>query len=424
MKNVAIVALLVLSLVLVGCSTPKGEITIINDGNTITYRETRNGKPSPHSIKVEKDSTIVSLDYGKPEPPTLPQLCEYSQAIFDQTIKPKLESGETLSNEELVILACCMNVRISMIKALNGTVLASMDLPLAASLTFGIVAHPNLPSMLEVPKKRYAKIESNRLDAEKAFNEKLKGLSNDFINDRPPAIETWGQSFSGDDSFTLGLDERRRLLEHMLKNEGEPFKTDYLRRGSWLWLWLIPATNSSNNELPDFQETYRQRIRNTKWKTGNFGYDTNILALTEMYSDITNGIHIAGISTEKNQQYDRLRDLENQFSKFIQDSISSQYLVEDYPFAVMLLESMKMMGWYYKREWVNHTRSRVQRKYKTVAKNLCLFSKAMNIQKLHNQTLIALYENEYVKFLGKSLNKTSEELYLEGLIPFLPKGAK
>ena len=143
-----------------------------------------------------------------------------------------------------------------------------------------------------------------------------------------------------------------------------------------------------------------------------------------MYSDITNGIHIAGISTEKNQQYDRLRDLENQFSKFIQDSISSQYLVEDYPFAVMLLESMKMMGWYYKREWVNHTRSRVQRKYKTVAKNLCLFSKAMNIQKLHNQTLIALYENEYVKFLGKSLNKTSEELYLEGLIPFLPKGAK
>lgn len=437
MKTMAIMALFIVLTLLCGCSTPKGVISTTESNGAITYNETKDGKTSPYSLSVKKDSTVVSLDFAKPEPPTLPQLCTYAQEIFDQEIKPKLDAGQTLSNEELAILACCMNIRIYMMQALNRAILASMELPLDASPTYGIVAHPKLPPMRDVAKKRNANMESNRLNAEKAFDEKMKELATQFTGE--PSIEFWGKSFSGDESFTLGLDERKELLYCLLASN-QKLRPDYLRRGTWkrLYDWTgltlfglvgeipgaIIAYNASGKELPAFKEKYSQRIRNTKWKIGDSGYDTDLLALGKMYSDISNGVHIAHISTDNNQQFDRLCDLEKQFSKIIHDSARSQCLAEDYPFAVMLLECMKMMGYYYKREYHGHTPDKVQDKYEKVAKKLYVFTKSMRISNLHNKTLIALYENEYVKFLEKSLNKPPEELHRDELIPFLPERVK
>lgn len=437
MKPISYMMIFVVLALLCGCSTQKGIISTSVSGGTITYNETKNGKTSSYSLSVEEDSTIVSLDFAKPEPPTLPQLCTYAQEVFDQIIKPKLDAGQTLSNEELAILACCMNIRIYMMRALNGTILSSMDLPLDASPTYSIVAHPKLPPMRDVAENRNANMESNRLNAEKAFDNEMQELAAKFTGES--SIEYWGKSFSGNESFTLGLDERKELL-YCLLAPNQKLKPDYLRRGVWKRLydwtgWLafglvgeipgaIIANMASGKELPAFEEKYRQRIRNTKWKIGDLGYDAALLALRKMYSDISNSVHIARISIDNNQQFDRLCDLEKQFSKVIHDSTRSQCLAEDYPFAVMLLECMKMMDYYYKREYHGHTPDKVQDKYGKVAEELCGFVKSMRISKLHNKTLIALYENKYVKFLEKSLKKTSEELYREGLIPFLPERAK
>ena len=432
MKMTAIIALFIVLTLLCGCSTPKGVISTSESNGAITYKETKDGKTSPYSLSVEEGSTIVSLDFPKPEPPTLPQLCTYAQEIFNQEIKPKLDAGQTLSNEELAVLACCMNVRIYMMKALNGAILASMELPLGASPTYGVVAHPRLTRMLDETKKN-REMESNRLHAERAFDEKLNELANDFINGRSPNIETWGRSFFGDESFNLGLDERRKLLYCLLSNEQKSLPSNDFHRNPWKILcdWtglvggipgVIIAYNATKKELPNFADKYRQRTNHTKWKTGDLGYDTYLLALNQMYSDVSNGIFRASEFTEnsRNQQYDRLRDLEKQFSEVVSSINRSRCLVEDYPFAVMLFECMKMMGWYYKREYLGHTPDSVQQKYEDVAKQLCRFAKSMNITMMHNKALIGVYEDTYVAFLRNSLNKTSEELYRDELIPFLP----
>lgn len=437
MKNVAIDTLLVLPLILVGCSTPKGEITTIANGNTITYRETRNEEPSPYSIKIEKVSTIVSLDYGKPEPPTLPQLCEYSRLIFNQKIKPKLESGEALSNEELVILACCMNVRISMIKALNGTILSAMDLPVESASTYGLVPHPKLLQNPDVAKKRYADLEAKRYKAEQEFANSLNTLapsSSDMQH-----IQNWGETFTGDETFTLGIDERKELLSYILgRNEGA-MSVDYLERSEWKrWLdWCAwygvgeivngyRARNAVKQDLPNFQDKYRRRISNTEWKIGVQGYDNCLAILSDMYSSISNGTHVAVADTGADKrQFDRLKDLENQFYNVLHDGQrNAKCLTEDYPFALTMVEGMKMMRFYYQREFHGHTPDVVQERYRRIARHLCKFTKSIMMTEIHNKGLRDLYEKQYVAFLMKSLNKSSDELYRDYLIPFPVNSAK
>ena len=145
-----------------------------------------------------------------------------------------------------------------------------------------------------------------------------------------------------------------------------------------------------------------------------------------MYLAISNGISIVrGQTIGQDQQLDRLCDLEKQFYNVLHDmQRNAQCLTEDFPFALTMLEGMRMMNWYYQKECPGVTPSLVQEKYTRIAKNLCEFTKSIHMTQIHNEGLQQLYAKRYVQFLEVRLECSELQLYNSGLIPFKVDSAK
>ena len=121
----------------------------------------------------------------------------------------------------------------------------------------------------------------------------------------------------------------------------------------------------------------------------------------------------------KGIQNDRLEDVVRQFADRANSLKKSDLLVFDYPFALTLLECMRMMDYYDRNEWCNVTLNEVkERRYKPLARSLVAYTNSLRMEKINHAGLKRLYEKVYVPFLGNAFDMTSKELYRGDLIPF------
>ncbi len=204
---------------LAGCATIKQE----SDGQWKTYSQ-RDGA-QPCSISVNNASGEVRWEN---EPPTLSQFAHYADKIYEEEIEPKLNNGESLSEAELAVLACCLNVRMCKMNAANTIVLQSMQLAPEQSLTYGMVAHPKVDDAKDFgPGQKREDLEKRRDASENAFKEMLKSLVvKDVKSDSKfhESVMKWGETFSGDKFAPDSVGRRlelslleKRILVYMVK---------------------------------------------------------------------------------------------------------------------------------------------------------------------------------------------------------------
>ena len=417
MKRVLLVIVLTTSLA--GCRTmPK--ISEQKDGGWTRYKQVEgNGSTSEYSITVNDDTGEIKFEH---EPPTLSQLTRYTDEIFKQRLVPKLKSGDALSDADLSVLTCCLNVRISKMTAMNRILLESMQLPTETALVYDLVSHTRSAASHDGNRERSDRIDSS----ENSFNEMLNTLVEEELKMDSvfkDSVSKWGATFSGDDSFSLNLDDRRKLLAAILSERD--YESKYLQKGFWKSFWEgcwfnVPAILfeiRDKKPLPNYNEKYLKRMGHVKWRDE---FMEGMHKAKEMYVHVDDAV-VKGMKEEiQNQQQDRLNDIKQSFgdcANSIRDK--SALLVYDYPFAISLLECMRMMDYYFQNEWFGITVDEVKEKrYRPVALSLVDCAKSLCMQRISHPGLKRLYEKVYVRFLMNTYDKTAEELYSEGLIPF------
>lgn len=397
-------------LMLAGCATIKQE----SDGQWTTY--SRRGGAQPCSISVNNESGEVRWEN---EPPTLSQFAHYADGIYEEVIAPKLNKGESLSEAELAVLACCLNVRMCKMNAANTIVLQSMQLAPEQSLTYGMVAHPKVDDAKDFgPGQKREDLEKQRDASENAFKEMLESLvDKDVKSDSKfhESVMKWGETFSGDESVNIDKAGREKILRQILSDED--WNYPYLKKGFW-YTWLSfyfwnPRTHKK--PLPAYENQYRQRGAYNEWREQ---YQEDRDAIVRMYDGLCK---VAKDNLRKNKdiQNARLAYLSEQYSDRAKAVKKSELLVFDYPFAVTLLECMRMMDYYDRNEWVNVTMNEVkEHRYKPLARSLVAYASTLQMKKISHPGLKRLYEKVYVPFLGNAFDMTSRELYSGGYIPF------
>ena len=408
-----VLPIVVLAVSIVGCRTaPK--ISEQKDSGWTRYEQVEeNGSTSEYSIAVNDDTGEIKFEH---EPPTLSQLTRYTDEIFKQRLVPKLKSGDALSDADLSVLACCLNVRISKMTAMNRILLESMQLPTETSLVYDLVSHTQAAAFHDGNRERSDRLASS----ENSFNEKLKTLVEEELKMDSvfkDSVSKWGATFSGDDSFSLNLDDRRKLLSAILLERD--CESKYLQKGFWRTVgsFFFWNKNTHKKPLPNYKVKYLQRMGHIKWRDDFIDEKSKV---EDMYAHVGDAAVRVVKEEIRKQQQDRLNDIKKSFetpAHSIRDK--SRLLIYDYPFAISLIECMSMMDYYHRNEWCNVTLDDVKEKrYRPVALSLVEYAKSLGMQTISHPGLKRLYEKVYVQFLMNTYGKTAEELYSEGLIPF------
>ena len=408
--------LLICGLMLAGCQTTYKIEQEKSDHLTKYSCVNSNGVTEPFLIKVNDKTGEVGWEN---EPPTLSQMASYSDEIFEQVILPKWDKGLALDEAEMAVLACCLNVRISMVNVMNGTILRSMQLSPEKSLTYGMVAHPKVDQVADLGTAEERKVaEDKRRSSEKAFIRMLEDLvKKDIQSDSTfnASVKDWGKTFSGDGSFNLNKSEREKILRQILANA--EFDDDYLSKGFWRTVMSFFFWDASTHErpLPGYANQYALRKAHIAWRE-HYGEDRDVIM--NMYDSLCRATEEAS-NESKDIQKDRLSNLKDAFSERVKAIERADLLVFDYPFALTLLECMRMMDYYDRNEWCNVTLDEVkENKYKPLARSLVECTSTLRMNQIRSVGLSRIYEKVYVPFLGKSFGMTSKELYCAGLIPF------
>lgn len=401
------IGLLISVLMLVGCTTTIKQET---DGEWTKYSP--KGDEKACSISVNNKSGEVRWEN---EPPTLSQFAHYSDGIYEEVIVPKLNKGEALNEAELAVLACCLNVRMCKMNAVNTMVLQSMQLAPEKSVTYGMVAHPKIDGAKE--QKREA-LEKQRDASEMAFKKMLDELvAKDLKGDSKfgDSVMKWGETFSGNELVNFDKSGREKILRQILSDEEWDYR--YLQKGFWytllsyyFWNW-----NTHKQLLPSYENQYAQRGAYIDWREQ---YKEDRDAIVRMYDGLCN-VAKENLRKNKDIQNARLLYLSEQYSDRAKAVKKAELLVFDYPFAVTLLECMRMMDYYDRNEWCNVTLDEVKdKRYKPLARSLVKYTSTLQMEKISHAGLKRLYEKVYVPFLGNAFDMTSKELYSSGYIPF------
>ena len=408
--------LMICGLMLAGCHTQYKIVQEKSDQLTKYTCVNSKGETEPFLIKVNDKTGEVGWEN---EPPTLSQMASYSDEIFEQVILPKLDKGLALDEAEMAVLACCLNVRISKVNAMNGAILQSMQLSPEKALTYGMVAHPKIDQLADLGTAEERKVaEDKRRSSEKDFIRMLENLvKKDFQSDSTfnASVKDWGKTFSGDGSFNLNKSEREKILRQILVNA--EFDDDYLSKGFWRTVvsFFFWDAHTHEQPLPGYANQYALRKAHISWRE-HYRVDRDVVM--NMYDSLCRATKdVPGES--KDIQKDRLSNLKDAFSERVKAIERADLLVFDYPFALTLLECMRMMDYYDRNEWCNVTMNVVkENKYKPLARSLVKCTSTLRMNQIRSAGLSRVYKKVYVPFLGKSFDMTSKELYSAGLIPF------
>lgn len=406
-----IIELLIVVLTFGGCTTAIKQET---DGEWTMYSQKSGEKAC--SISVNNESGEVRWEN---EPPTLSQLAHYSDGIYEEIIVPKLNRGEALNEAELAIIACCLNVRMCKMNAANTMVLQSLQLAPEKSLTYGMVAHPKIEVAKDFgPSRKREELESQRDASERAFKEMLNELVDQELKGDSKFRESvmkWGETFSGNESVNFDKGGREKILRQILSEDDLNYR--YLQKGFWYTLrsFFHWDGNTHKQPLPSYENQYAQRGAYIEWREQ---YQEDRDAILRMHDGLCN-VAKENLRKNKDIQNARLLYLSEQYSDRAKAVKKADLLVFDYPFAVTLLECMRMMDYYDRNEWCNVTLNEVKdKRYKPLARSFVKYTSTLQMEKIGHAGLKRLYEKVYVPFLGNAFDMTSKELYCSGYIPF------
>lgn len=405
------IELSIVVLTLAGCTTAIKQET---DGEWTKYSQ--KGGENACSICVNNESGEVRWET---EPPTLSQLAHYSDGIYEEIIVPKLNRGEALNEAELAILACCLNVRMCKMNAANTMVLRSLQLAPEKSLTYGMVAHPQIDIAKDFgPSQKREELEGRRDASERAFKAMLDELVDQELKGDSrfgDSVMKWGETFSGNESVNFDKGGREKILRQILSDDDWNYR--YLQKGFWytllsyyFWNW-----NTHKQPLPSYENQYARRGAYIDWREQ---YQEDRDAIVRMYNGLCN-LAKENLRKNKDIQNARLLYLSEQYADRAKAVKKADLLVFDYPFAVTLLECMRMMDYYDSNEWCNVTLDEVKdKRYKPLARSLVKYTSTLQMEKISHAGLKRLYEKVYVPFLANAFDMTSKELYSSGYIPF------
>jgi len=301
----------------------------------------------------------------------------------------------------------------------NAMVLQSMQLAPESSLTYGMVAHPKIDPQNDFgPAKEREDAENCRDASEKAFKGMLDSLvDKDIKSDSRfrASVMKWGETFSGNESVTLDRSDREKILRQILSDEEWDYR--YLQKGFWWTILSVFFWDPSTHKkpLPMYENQFAQRGAYIDWREQ---YKEDRDAIVRIYDRLCK-VAADNIKKNKDIQNARLLNLSEQYSDRAKAVKKSDFLVYDYPFAVTLLECMRMMDYYDRNEWADVTLNSVkEERYKPLARSLVKYTSTLQMEKISHAGLKRLYEKVYVPFLGNAFSMTSKELYSGGYIPF------
>lgn len=422
-----------------GCNTPRLSVQVDSTKTTCTVSIPADQKGEQCSVSVENASGIIAVG-GAPnqrhERPTLTQMSVWADLVFDKYIQPKLESREDLSDVELTLLACCLNIRIARMKAMMTQVVNAIDID-PSSITYGMIAHPKVAAADDfVAGDKWEALERARDASEKEFKEFIDAIIDAELRSETASgmqIKKWGESFSGNENnkLTCSLNrvDRNRVLRHVLRDE--PFNVDELI-DPYMWLkrlanrtgfalsWFQPRTMADVEDVfARHYESLDSRKRNSEgWRKA---YVDSIARLRRMY-EISSSTRRTDV---KSRQADRLEDLVRQNASAItRTTVDAETLVAEYQVGVTMIESVRLMQYFHQRSYNKWDFEWLLNEYQKIGRAFTDYVKSQNVNGFQNETLRHCYRKYIAEFLVDRLGKTQERLWSEGVIPFKPERRK
>lgn len=410
-------------LAFLGCaSQPTGHFVEQQTKQASYYRwDSPKGRELFHLEIDHETGAYVLIPVGE-ELPTMKQLSEFFDEGFKR-LASKLEKGEVLTNQELTLLSCCLNVAICRMEIMNDFVFSAFDLPDTSE------THKFTTLRKSIRNPDLTRREAMR-DSDTGFVSLLRKIADDFYrgdNKFGKGVTSFGRTFnSGEDArVNLIKEERSAVFSSLVKNEY--FDSPYLDH-SWFrnfgTIFLFSHYNASNRPLPDYKKAYDNRWNNVQWikeyRDASMKFDVMRVSIQT---------NLLKTSSVKDADEMRRRDVLADISKALQNErigvADASLVAQEFPFALGMMECMKMMDEYYRYEKLWNTPDESQRKYKQVAKTLVRLADCLGLDHIENKPLRELYEANYVRFLEKVLTKstgghvTADELYADKLIPFM-----
>ena len=424
-----------------GCSTPKLSVYVDDAKTTCNVSIPAEQGKEQCAVSVENSSGIIAVSCApdqRHEHPTLRQMSTWADLVFDEYLRPKLEDNEDLSDAELTILACCLNIRIARMKAMTTQVVNAIDVD-PSSVTYGMVAHPKITAASDFGAgHRWKELEQARCDSEKGFKEFIDAAIDEELRCETTSgmqIKKWGESFSGNENknLTCSLDraDRNKVLRHVLKNE--PFDVDdmidphmVLKKVANRVLAISPSWFQPRN-MNDVKDVFERHYESLKSRKRNLGwresYLDSIVNLRRMYEassySSTNKVIM------KSRQADRLGDLMRQNANAIKRTTAdAEALVVEYQVGVTMIECVRLMQYFYQRSYNKWDFEWLLTEYKKIGKAFTDYVKSQNVNDFQNETLKYCYRKYIAEFFEDRLDKSQDGLWSEGVIPFKPERNK
>ena len=422
-----------------GCSTPKLSVHVDNAKTTCNVSIPDELGNEQCMVSVENSSGIIAVSCApdqRHERPTLRYLSTWADLVFDEYLRPKLENNEDLSDVELTMLACCLNIRIARMKAMTAQVVNAIDVD-PSSITYGMVAHPKITAASDFGAgDRWKELEKARGDSEKGFKEFIDATIDEELRSETTfgmQIKKWGESFSGNENenltCSLNRADRNKVLRHVLKNE--PFDVDDMIDPHMVLkkvvnrVLTIPPSWFQPRNMSDVKDVFERHYESLKGRKRNLDwrevYMDSIINLRKMYeaSSSTNKVGM------KSRQADRLDDLVRQNSDTIKRTTDdSETLVVEYQVGVTMIECVRLMQYFYQRSYNKWDFDWLLNEYKKIGKAFTDYVKSQNVNGFQNETLKYCYRKYITEFFEDRLDKSQDGLWSEGIIPFKPEREK
>lgn len=426
-----------------GCSTPKLSVHVDDVKTTCNVSIPAEQGKEQCTVSVENSSGIIAVSCAPDqlhERPTLRQMSTMADLIFDEYLRPKLEDNADLSDVDLTILACCLNIRIARMKAMTTQVVNAIDID-PSSITYGMVAHPKITTPNDFGAgDKWKELERARGDSEKEFKEFIDATIDEELRSETTSgmqIIKWGESFSGNENenLTCSLDraDRNKVLRHVLKNE--PFNVDDMidphmvlkKVVNRVYPFLISPSWFQPRNMNDVKDVFerhyeslKSRKRNLDWREP---YMDSITTLRKMYE--ISSFSSTNKVVMKSRQADRLDDLVRQNANAIKrTTVDAETLVVEYQVGVTMIECVRLMQYFYQRSYNKWDFEWLLNEYKKIGKAFTDYVKSENINGFQNETLKYCYRKYIAEFFEDRLDKSQDELWSEGIIPFKPERNK
>lgn len=382
------------------------------DGWRIWRRLRAGGAPENYEIRSNDKTGELVLVFDQSEKPTITYLSLFADDIYEQRLRSKLTNHCELSEVDLKVLSGCILAKTAMVQAMNGVLLGDQALDIKQEESWATHLFIPFPNKVILPDCRKTKDERDEADFKVYVYNEARDYSTS-ANDGCQSARGWGRTFTGVNNVSLDRDSRSILLESVMADD-KPLPTGRFNCevAGWFRQFLRWVRGRDSNDVNKEQgRVYSSRFRFVKWKAE---YDSALDNLSLMYSELSK-------SCEARYQWwglrkyasGRINDLRKEYERVELLIENSKRLRSDLEFAFALYEGLLMLK---PQAWASQS----VEYYKEVAKNVCNAMRTVDKGKIKKRELLDVYKDHYVETLKRELGMAPEELFNNGLIPFVP----